>query len=210
MLDSKRAQVNYCTTREAATMLGISLRTAQLWVESGILDAWKTEGGHRRIARSSIEKLLVDDWHKNNVGPAEPEAGDSGFTIVVAEDDPALLRLYTMNLSLWPLKPRVLACNDGFQALVILGKEKPDMLVLDLHMPGIDGFHMLRALQTIPEMADITIVVVTGLDDVQIQAQAGVPANIPVLAKPVPFAELKRIADRLADRKNLENRVDKS
>ena len=53
-------QKSFCTTREAAEILGISLRTAQLWVESGQLEAWKTEGGHRRIARVSIERLLAN------------------------------------------------------------------------------------------------------------------------------------------------------
>ncbi|QDX80347.1 hypothetical protein B9N43_03145 [Denitratisoma sp. DHT3] len=46
-----------CSTREAADILGVSLRTVQLWVDSGILDAWKTAGGHRRVSRASIEAL---------------------------------------------------------------------------------------------------------------------------------------------------------
>mgnify|MGYP000630290012 CR=1 FL=1 len=45
---------SFLTTREAAQVLGVSLRTTQLWVENGQLDAWKTEGGHRRISRASV------------------------------------------------------------------------------------------------------------------------------------------------------------
>eukprot|EP01036_Dinobryon_divergens_P016193 gene16192-21946_t len=41
----------FCTTREAASRLGISIGTVQLWVEKGLLSAWKTEGGHRRVTR---------------------------------------------------------------------------------------------------------------------------------------------------------------
>ena len=48
----------FCTTREAADLLGVSIRTAQLWSENGLLAAWKTAGGHRRITRDSIEHLL--------------------------------------------------------------------------------------------------------------------------------------------------------
>ena len=48
-----------CTTRQAAEALGVALRTAQLWTESGRLRAWKTEGGHRRILVSSVKELLT-------------------------------------------------------------------------------------------------------------------------------------------------------
>lgn len=46
------------STREASEILGVSLRTVQLWVDGGILEAWKTAGGHRRISRASVEALL--------------------------------------------------------------------------------------------------------------------------------------------------------
>ena len=47
-----------CSTRDAARLLGVSVRTAQLWVEDGRLRAWKTPGGHRRILVESVERLL--------------------------------------------------------------------------------------------------------------------------------------------------------
>lgn len=50
---------DYLTTREAAELLGVALRTAQLWVEAGTLRAWKTAGGHRRITRESVNALLA-------------------------------------------------------------------------------------------------------------------------------------------------------
>jgi excisionase family DNA binding protein len=46
------------TTAEAAQLLGISTRTAQLWVESGQLPSWKTPGGHRRIPREAVLHLI--------------------------------------------------------------------------------------------------------------------------------------------------------
>ncbi len=58
MNHNKQTPKTFCTTQEAAKLLSVSLRTAQLWVESGLLEAWKTEGGHRRISRQSIESLL--------------------------------------------------------------------------------------------------------------------------------------------------------
>lgn len=49
----------YCSTAEAAQSLGVSTRTIQLWVDSGVLAAWKTAGGHRRVFLESVEKLKI-------------------------------------------------------------------------------------------------------------------------------------------------------
>jgi len=64
-----------CTTRQAAEALGVALRTAQLWTESGRLRAWKTEGGHRRILVESVRELLNarDAWTHISPADTQPE-----------------------------------------------------------------------------------------------------------------------------------------
>lgn len=197
-------QKTFCTTREAAAILGISLRTAQLWVENGLLEAWKTEGGHRRISRQSIERLLVHP-------PARPEPPPSAGTriarpagaplsILVVEDEAALRRVYELTLGRWPMQPQVSSAGDGYEALLRIGLSRPDLLITDLRMPGMDGFRMLKALRAQPELADLAVVVVTGLDPEEILDQGGVPEGIPVLPKPIPFNNLQAIAEDLQRR----------
>ena len=187
----------FCTTREAAALLGVSLRTVQLWAEAGLLDAWKTGGGHRRIARTSVERLFLSRPSL----PGGSAGADSALRILVVEDDPAVLRVYQRQLARWPMKPSVATARNGFEALVRIGLIKPDLLVTDLHMPDMDGFQMLRQLTAMPELADITMVVVTGLTPEEIEAHGGVPAEIPVLPKPIPFDRLRDIATVVAARK---------
>lgn len=55
------------TTAKAAQLLGVSTRTAQLWVESGQLPSWKTPGGHRRIPRQAVMDLIDRPGHKEPV-----------------------------------------------------------------------------------------------------------------------------------------------
>jgi len=197
----------FCTTREAAEMLGVSLRTAQLWSESGLLDAWKTSGGHRRISRQSVERLLVGRGTDLPIRatPAEPSATASGkgsLSILVVEDDESLRRLYEIKLRGWPLNPTVLTAADGYEALVLLGLKRPDLLIADLQMPGMDGFRMLRTIHGAPELAETRIVVVSGLDPDEIERRGSLPADIPILPKPVPFDRLATIAAQLvAERK---------
>ena len=108
-MQTRSVEKSFCTTREAATLLGVSVGTVQLWVESGLLQAWKTSGGHRRVERSSIEKLL----HRPQATAAEPrrraeDRGQASYSVWVVEDDPDLLQLYQARIGRWPFKPALL------------------------------------------------------------------------------------------------------
>lgn len=212
MAHYKQIPKTFCTTREAAQLLGVSLRTAQLWAEGGLLEAWKTDGGHRRITRESIERLLANPVAGGIPAQAVPSrrANDPvaavvprPLNILVVEDDPTLRRLYEIKLRSWPMKPNIHAVGDAYEALIRMGDSKPDLLIADLHMPGMDGFRMLRTITGTPELAAMAIVVVSGLDAEEIAQRGNVPAGIPVLPKPIPFDRLRAIAEQLvADRQS--------
>jgi len=203
---SDNQQKSFCTTREAAEVLGVSLRTVQLWAEAGLLEAWKTTGGHRRIVRSSMERLLTRHPPELDSAPAS----DPSLRILVVEDDPVLLQVYERRMARWPMKPLVLTAQNGFEALVRIGLRQPDLLVTDLQMPDMDGFQMLHQLRMMSELAQISIVVVTGLDVTEIKARGSVPEGIPVLPKPIPFNRLLDIATVLAARKQHQQAQPKS
>jgi excisionase family DNA binding protein len=196
---------SFCTTREAATLLGVSVGTVQLWVESGLLDAWKTAGGHRRVMRESVDRLLhkVPAFSHNKEPIAAPLTTERRLNVLVVEDDVHLLRLYQAKLSAWAMAPQVVTMDNAFAALLTMGRSAPDLLIADLHMPGMDGFEMLRVLSNAPEMAQTTIVVVTGLDASAVTARGGIPKDIEVLAKPIPFDQLQAIAVAIATKKHL-------
>jgi excisionase family DNA binding protein len=99
----------FCTTREAAGLLGVSLSTAQNWAESGLLNSWKTEGGHRRISRDSVMKLLAAPLAAP-VAKIERSLSASEsrrLRVLIVEDDEALRRIYEIRLSLWGISPVV-------------------------------------------------------------------------------------------------------
>lgn len=202
-MSSPSIEKAFCTTSEAASLLGVSVGTVQLWVENGTLQAWKTAGGHRRVMRDSVLALLhkapdaapVAGTSDAGVPLQQPVAGPRHLNILVVEDDVNLLRLYEVNLRRWPMQPVVVGVNSAVAALVILGRSSPDILITDLHMPGMDGFEMLRQLDRMPETAHTVMVAVTGLDAAEIDARGGLPASVQVLPKPIPFNRLLDIAN---------------
>jgi excisionase family DNA binding protein len=192
------------STREAAEQLGVALRTVQLWVESGVLPAWKTAGGHRRISRIAVERLIGERRAalSGDTQPAAllPVGGEARLRVMVVEDEPELLRLFTMVIAGWDLPIDVTPACDGFEALLRMGQQCPDLLVTDLNMPGMDGFKMIESLRGVgPAYDDMEIVVVTALSETDIARRGGLPNQVRVFHKPVPFDELESLVrDRVA------------
>jgi excisionase family DNA binding protein len=194
---------NYCTTREAAGALGVSLRTAQLWVDGGLLDAWKTDGGHRRISLESVQRLLQQKQNQSRGKGWEHPVSESPdrLRILVVEDDNVLLRLYMTRLATWDLPIDLSTAHNGYEALMLIGREQPDLMITDLRMSGIDGFQMLRTVLSSPYREGMEVVVVTGMDTHAIAEAGGLPSGIRCLPKPVPFTELRSIAETLLRRR---------
>ena len=176
----------FVTTREAALLLGVSLRTVQLWVESGALKAWKTEGGHRRIPRSAVAKLLKQ--HRSDI---EEESPSRELKILVVEDEPELLEVYQVYINSWKLNCQLFTASDGYEGLLQIGEIKPDLIISDLMMPDMDGFRMIRSIKSHKETKGTQVIVVTSLNDEEIESEGGLPADVLVLKKPIPFDVIK-------------------
>lgn len=231
----RAVEKSFCTTREAAQLLGVSVGTIQLWVEKGLLEAWKTGGGHRRVVRDSIERLLHKPSSYSSLPvppgmfpteansavqanaeyavqssrpvPAVNPLPQRNLKVMVVEDDAALLRLYETQITRWPMKPEFVGLDNGFAALILLGRHRPDLLILDLHMPEMDGFGMLRVISSTPDLAQTRVVVVTGLDAAEVTARGGLPAAVEVLPKPIPFARLLAIGNDICNTSGLHPKV---
>ncbi|TCL73023.1 helix-turn-helix domain-containing protein [Rhizobium sp. BK251] len=106
------------TTAQAARLLGVSVRTAQLWVESGQLPSWKTPGGHRRIPHSAVAALIDNREPHHLIGRAT-----------------ALVLARPGNASGWEALERagltVEVVEDPVRAAVRIGETLPDVIVIE-------------------------------------------------------------------------------
>jgi CheY-like chemotaxis protein len=84
------------------------------------------------------------------------------YSVLAVDDIPLNLLLVQKMLARYNFKMRTAA--NGQQALDAVSAEKPDLILLDLMMPGIDGFEVIRRLKNNPDTADIRIVILSALN----------------------------------------------
>lgn len=185
----------YLSTREAAARLGVALSTVQAWVESGVLPAWKTAGGHRRIAINAIEEIRL---RQQAVLGTTPES--EIIKVLVVEDDPIPRELYRLQFDEWQLPVQLLTAENGFEGLILIGRHSPNLIITDLSMPEMDGFKMIRNLKMQSAAPNALLIVVTALTASEIEAHGGLPPDIPVYPKPIPFAALRALVEHMVRR----------
>jgi len=91
-------------------------------------------------------------------------------TILVVEDEPQIRRF--LKASLDAEGYRIVEAGDARRARIDAGMHKPDMALVDLGLPGGDGFLVLERMGAIPRLASIPVIVLTARDPASSEAQA--------------------------------------
>lgn len=175
---------DYCGTSYAAKLLGLSVATVQSLVEKGEIEAWKALGGHRRIALKSINAYLAKNSPQLNRVDTDPK---HRLRVLMVEDDEATRELYRCQFEDWDLPVDCTWMPSALEAMMDIASMRPDLLITDLSMPGVDGIEMLKTLKRNLQLADMQIVVISGLAPEAVAARGGLPPHAHLLQKPVNF-----------------------
>ena len=192
MIDSAPTPVNDgdCTTVEVARRLGLAVRSVQLMVDRGELEAWKTPGGHRRISRASVERWL--EARRNGGRAAPPGATPGGHEaparpgrpkVLLIEDSRHYQNLVGLLVRRHFPEVELHVADDGIAGLAMAGRLQPDVLLVDILLPGIDGATLINGLRSHPDFRSSRLLVVTSLDDEALQAYAFALSDVPVVHK---------------------------
>jgi two-component system cell cycle response regulator DivK len=119
--------------------------------------------------------------------------------ILIVEDNPQSMKVATMTLR--PHGYILLQATDGEEALELAVRDRPDLIIMDLQLPKLDGLEATRRLRLMPSLGSIPIVAVTAYamkGDEEKVFKAGCDAYLP---KPVNTRELARVVAELLNRK---------
>lgn len=188
----KNIQKDYLSTREAAKLLNVAVSTIQLWMDGGLLAGWSTVGGHRRIAKNSVEKMLIQRQKE-----VTDNQSSKNISIVVVEDNEQEQIIYEQQFKNWNMKVNVHISKDGYAGLINIGKTSPAIIITDLMMPDMNGFEIIKAIKLNPDSVHCQIIVVSALTNDEIRVRGDLPPDVLVFNKPIPFTELEIIIRNL-------------
>src|SRR5262245_59012833 len=142
------------TTHEVSRLLQVNPRSVINWIEQNLLPAYRTPGGHRRIRREDLLSFL----RKHQI-PIPALFVEGKFKILIVDDDEKiveLIRTFLLRQDIY----EVTSATDGSTALIEVGRIKPDLLILDIKIPGVDGIEVCRRIKS--DSAKKTAIIVVG------------------------------------------------
>lgn len=186
MINNSKAKSIY-TTHEISRLLHVNPRSVINWIDQNLLPSYRTPGGHRRIRREDLVAFL-----RKYEMPTPDSLIDRRFNVLIVDDEPEIVdvvRTYLARQGSFDIR----SASDGITALIEVGRVKPDLLILDIRIPGVDGIEVCQRIKADP--ATKTIIVAIGQEQSQDKIlQAGADA---FMAKPLDLDKLHGEARRL-------------
>ncbi|MDQ2909560.1 MAG: response regulator [Actinomycetota bacterium] len=147
---------DWLTLGQAAKYLGVAQSTIRKWSDQGRVPAFYTPGGHRRYRRGDLENFL------ERSGPSSSSSG-GGPTVLIVDDDAKLREYIRVNLELEGYSVR--EAGSAEEGLGVLDEATPDLVLLDVMMPEVDGWEMLRRVQERHGVGGIPVIMFSGKVD---------------------------------------------
>jgi excisionase family DNA binding protein len=187
MVNTKNDKSIY-TTHEVSRLLHVNPRSVINWIEQSLLPSYRTPGGHRRIRRDDLLAFL----RKHQI-PTPESLVEGKFNVLIVDDEPEIVDLVKTYL-LRQGGYEVATALDGISALIEVGRTKPDLLILDIMIPGVDGIEVCRRIKDDSSNRTIIIAVSGSADHESDILRAGADA---FMVKPLDMERLQSEARRL-------------
>jgi excisionase family DNA binding protein len=184
----------FLTTGDIADYCEVTTAAVLKWIDSGKLPSFTTPGGHYRVLRTDFRDFLVR--HGMFVDEGFFGKGQTRKRILIVDDEPAVVSFIEGALSLEG-EYELSTAYDGFEAGHQLAIFEPDLIVLDIMLPGMDGFEICRRVKADPKTSHVKVLAVTGFaTEENIQRILDYGAD-DYLAKPLKLEDLKRKVQEL-------------
>jgi excisionase family DNA binding protein len=171
------------TIEEVAVRLGRPVSTVFELIEHGNLP------GHMVDGQWCFHRWVVEEWCRRQATPIVPR-------VLIVDDDEVVRATITEWLATVQQR-EVIAAASGEEALAILKTTEVDLVLLDLSLPGLDGVETFRYMQAL--RPGVPVIIVTGDPDSVLMAQAREIGPLTAISKPIRFAQLHRIVERILE-----------
>ena len=171
-------ETDWLTLGQAARYLGVAQSTIRKWSDSGRVRAFKTPGRHRRYRRADLDAFL---------DRSAPDAR-SGPVVLIVDDDARLREYVRVNLEMEGYT--VHEAGSAEEGMKVLDDVRPDLVLLDVMMPQVDGWGMLQLVHERHGVGSIPVVMFSGKVDERAADEAAERGAQGFIGKPFDPHEL--------------------
>lgn len=176
---------NLFTTHDISRMLQVDPSTVSKWIDRGMLVAFRTPGGHRRVRSGDLRSFLIA--HQM---PVPEELGSDVIRILVVDDEKQVIDTIKRQFKPYAGQIELTATTSGVEAVLLVSETKPHGMLIDLNMPDLDGYEVVRRISARKQFEGVRLITMTARhtpDTVAESLKAGAAA---CLAKPLQVEEV--------------------
>jgi excisionase family DNA binding protein len=174
---------DWLTLGQAARYLGVAQSTIRKWSDQGRLPAFYTPGGHRRYRQRDLDSFVA-----GSAGGATATRTRPAPLVLIVDDDPRIREFVRVNLEMDGYAVR--EAGNAEEGLAALEAEPPDLILLDVMMPQVDGWQMLQLVREKHGVDSIQVIMFSGQIDADATDQAEAGGAQAFLGKPFNPQEL--------------------
>ncbi|OGL60886.1 MAG: hypothetical protein A3I72_04045 [Candidatus Tectomicrobia bacterium RIFCSPLOWO2_02_FULL_70_19] len=177
------------TTFEVAHVCDVTPVTIQNWIDKGWLAAYRTAGGHRRVRREDLIVFL----ESRNMPHRLSERPEGHPKILLIGGDEEANRLMRDVLRGEDASQEVHVAQDAFRAGVLFAAEKPDVVILDLTLAGLDGAEVCRQIRQGGPGGGASLIAILGPGDAELRGRLLQLGAAHCLQKPIDTVALREL-----------------
>ncbi|MGA9524729.1 MAG: response regulator [Myxococcaceae bacterium] len=171
---------NLYTTHDISRLLQVDPSTVSKWIDRGILLAFRTPGGHRRVRSGDLRSFLIA--HQM---PVPEELGSPTVRLLIVDDEKPVLDAMKRAFKPFGAQVELTLTTSGVEALLLVSELKPHGMIVDLNMPDLDGLEVVKRIRARKSLESVRLITMTSRPTQEVidaSLKAGAVACLP---KPV-------------------------
>ncbi len=199
---------DYLSSKEVADLLGISAVTVRRIATRGDIKSFSTPGGHRRYTKTSVNEYAhaqripmpkaFESYKKKPESNSQPL---TTYKILLIDDDQEIIKSLSEFFTYAELsnqrKFAIQSANNGILAGALVQSFQPNLVIMDIRMPGVDGIEACKQIRALPVGKELNIILVSGHWNNQYRIDAAAVKADLCLEKPFSFAEIYRYIENV-------------
>ena len=173
------------TTHDISRLLQVDPSTVSKWIDRGILLAFRTPGGHRRVRSGDLRSFLIA--HQM---PVPDELGSSTIQLLVVDDEKPVLDGLKRAFKPFSNQVDIVTTTSGVEALLLVSENKPHGMLIDLNMPDLDGLEVCRRIRARKTLEGVRLITMTARHSQDVVDQSLKAGAIACLPKPVDVQQV--------------------